>query len=75
MAYATCHTEGCGNAEIHIEVELTYADWETGEVRRIDQVTCGVCGQPITDVQDREPTEPYYGLDGQLINPQEGPPT
>lgn len=38
---ATCHTEDCGNAEIAIPVRL---------VDENTTVTCGVCGQPITDV-------------------------
>ena len=48
---ATCHTEGCGNADVPIDVgSLTYTDdegtvWES-------TVSCGVCGQPITDLTD-----------------------
>jgi hypothetical protein len=37
----TCHTEGCGNAEVAIDIS------------RLDDtipVVCGPCGQPITDV-------------------------
>jgi hypothetical protein len=45
---ATCHTSGCGNAEVPIDVgDLTYEmDGET----YTSSVQCGVCGQPITDV-------------------------
>lgn len=71
MAYVTCHTPGCANAGIHIEVELTYKDWDTGEIERIDQVVCGVCSKPITDVQEDVPTEPYYRQDGTLVTPEE----
>lgn len=37
----TCHTEGCTNAEITLEL-LALADSPS--------VMCGVCAQPITDV-------------------------
>lgn len=45
--YATCHTEGCTNQGIPIEVP---AD--------IDTLVCGVCSEPITDVTDTAPTLP-----------------
>lgn len=55
MATATCHTDGCGNAEQPIDVgDLTYTDEETGE-QRSSGVACGVCGQPITDVGSATP--------------------
>jgi hypothetical protein len=47
---ATCHTEGCGNAEHAIAVETEFVDHE-GETRTVDAVVCGVCGQPIEDVK------------------------
>lgn len=37
-----CHTAECGNAEAPISLEVP----ET-----VDAYACGVCGQPITDVQ------------------------
>lgn len=45
--WATCLALGCGNhlACIHI---LTYAGGD---------VECGVCGQPITDINDIRPIE------------------
>lgn len=55
MATVTCHTEGCGNAEIPIELALT-ADLD-GEVVAAVVVHCGVCGQEITDIADDEREE------------------
>lgn len=40
---ATCHTDGCANAEVPIEVTV----WPGFEDA---PVSCGVCRQPITDV-------------------------
>ena len=37
--FLTCHTEGCENAEIAIELATD-----------ADNFQCGPCGQPITDV-------------------------
>jgi hypothetical protein len=51
MALVTCHTEGCGNAEHPIELNLTWVDAD-GETQHVDGVACGVCGQPITDIVD-----------------------
>ena len=50
MATVTCHTEDCGNAEIPIELNLTYE--QDGEIVAVDGVACGVCGQPITDIKE-----------------------
>lgn len=50
MAVVTCHTEGCGNAEHPIDLDLTYQD-EDGETQTVSAVSCGVCGQEITDIQ------------------------
>jgi hypothetical protein len=36
----TCHTEGCGNADIPISLDMPEGC----------AAMCGVCGQPITDV-------------------------
>jgi hypothetical protein len=49
MHTCTCHTLGCLNAEIPIELQLTYTD-DFGVEQVVDAVTCGVCGQPITDI-------------------------
>lgn len=54
MATLTCHTEGCGNADIPIEVNLTYVDSETGETVTVGSAICGACGQPIDDVTGDE---------------------
>lgn len=50
MSTVTCHTEGCGNAEQPIEIELTYRD-DNNVVVQVTHVVCGVCGNPITDIQ------------------------
>jgi hypothetical protein len=39
---ATCHTAGCGNADIPIPVYVVEG--------APANVTCGVCGNPITDL-------------------------
>jgi hypothetical protein len=45
----TCHTEGCENVDLPIEVPpLTFHDPDTGEYVAAT-VVCGVCGNPITD--------------------------
>jgi hypothetical protein len=49
MAVATCHTDGCTNAEVPIEITTSWTD-EFGEEHPVHGVTCGVCGQSITDV-------------------------
>lgn len=49
-AIVTCHTPGCGNEDFPIEVDLGYIDEIDGTVHQTDGVTCGPCGQPITDV-------------------------
>lgn len=55
MSTATCHTQDCGNEGHPIDVgDLTMTDDETGETFTAG-VSCGVCGQPITDVGDAPP--------------------
>ena len=52
--YATCHTEGCTNAGIPLDVgDLTHTD-DDGNTHTMG-VSCGPCGQPITDVSDTAP--------------------
>lgn len=51
MATLTCHTEGCGNAEIPIELELSWTDDE-GVAHTTDSAFCGACGNPITDIEE-----------------------
>lgn len=41
---ATCHTEGCGNADIPIS--MVYDD----DFGPLSGVYCGPCGQEITDL-------------------------
>jgi hypothetical protein len=50
MSTVTCHTEGCGNNDIPIEMELATRDGD-GIVRQTVRVVCGVCSKPITDIQ------------------------
>lgn len=50
MSVVTCHTEGCGNSGIPIEIELTTRD-EQGRVSQVSAVFCGACSQPITDIE------------------------
>jgi hypothetical protein len=50
MATVTCHTEGCGNEGIGLDLDLDYVDPESGETVAISTVVCGVCGKPITDL-------------------------
>lgn len=49
-ATATCHTEDCANADMPLEVTVSFPDMDTGEETFVGSVGCGVCGQPITDV-------------------------
>jgi hypothetical protein len=50
MRTVTCHTEGCFNNGIPIELDLVAVDEETGQSSPVDGVTCGMCRQPITDI-------------------------
>jgi hypothetical protein len=53
MSYAICHTDGCENSGVPIDVgDLTYTD---GDQTYTMGVNCGPCGQPITDVVDKAP--------------------
>jgi hypothetical protein len=52
MAKVTCHTEGCGNADLAIDLDLTTHDDDGNPSGTADAVACGVCGQPITDITD-----------------------
>jgi len=51
MANVVCHTEDCSNAGIPISLNLAYTD-DDGETVNVDAVSCGVCGQEITDITD-----------------------
>ena len=52
-AVVTCRTPGCDNAGIDIPVSLVSVDAD-GIEHTSDAVTCGVCGQPITDARATE---------------------
>jgi len=53
--WATCHTAGCGNEDISLDVQTTYID-ENGEEQQVGSVMCGVCGNPITDLSPEPPS-------------------
>jgi hypothetical protein len=55
VSTVTCHTEGCINDGLPIEMELTYQyEDENGNTQTgtVGTVVCGPCGQPITDISD-----------------------
>lgn len=65
MSTVTCHTEGCENVDIPLEMTLSGVDDITGEPWQVSAVYCGVCSQPIIDIQppldsptDGEPDTP-----------------
>ena len=45
--YATCETEGCGNAYIPIPLREDHGT-----------VFCGPCGVPVTRLEENAPAEP-----------------
>jgi hypothetical protein len=46
----TCHTTGCINQDTPVELDITVTDDTTGAVTYVDNVVCGWCQQPITDI-------------------------
>ena len=50
----TCHTAGCENAGVPIEVESESTDPATGEVTTVGAFVCGPCGYAITDISPIE---------------------
>ena len=54
MNTVTCHTGGCENDGIPLQLDLTAYDLETGEPipGELCPVVCGPCGQPIDDVTE-----------------------
>jgi len=55
MALATCHTDGCVNNGIPLDVITSFTDPDTGETVTVGGVVCGPCGQPITDIREGTP--------------------
>lgn len=55
MSTVICHTEGCANNGLPIELATTWVD-EEGGVHDVGAVVCGVCGQTITDITPSENT-------------------
>lgn len=45
QAVVTCHTTGCENSELPIEVPISWPEYV---------VICGACNQQITDAQVQE---------------------
>ena len=60
---ATCHTEGCPNAEIAIDLASIVVD-ENGTPLEIAVVVCGVCQTIITDVVEAAPYDATGPQDG-----------
>jgi hypothetical protein len=53
MSTVTCHTENCSNNGIPIEMQLSFEvtdEWGDTSTVTVGGVACGVCGQPITDI-------------------------
>jgi hypothetical protein len=51
----TCHTEGCTNSGIPIEMQLSFDvvdEWGETSTVTVGSVQCGVCGQQITDISE-----------------------
>jgi hypothetical protein len=61
MNTVTCHTDGCANSGITIDMQLSFdvVDIDgTTTTYTVGSVSCGICGQPITDIEpplDRPP--------------------
>lgn len=53
MTTVTCHTEGCANAGIPLDVSLSWTD-DAGDAHTVTEVICGPCGNPITDIADEQ---------------------
>lgn len=51
MATVTCHSQDCGNADQGIDIDLNVYDDQGNPTGDTMPVSCGVCGQPITDIQ------------------------
>lgn len=51
MSVVTCHTSGCANAGTPVFMDLTYVHPQTEDVEYVDAVICGVCLEPITDIE------------------------
>jgi hypothetical protein len=49
MATVTCHTPGCENNGIPLEVVTEWTDTD-GNEQTVDNVQCGACGREIRDV-------------------------
>ncbi len=60
MTTVTCHTAGCTNADVPLDAVVTWKD-DDGVEHVVDEIICGVCGQPITDVAN-----PPVGYPGEV---------
>jgi hypothetical protein len=50
LSIVMCHTEGCPSAEKPLPMALAYVAAETGEMRVVDAIVCGGCGEQIADI-------------------------
>ena len=77
MNTVTCHTPDCENADIGIELELSWVNFDTGETEWVTGVSCGACGEPITDIDpplpDPEPEPDPDVPDNTLPEPESAP--
>jgi hypothetical protein len=51
MNTLVCHTDGCLNQDQPVQYDLAVVDPTDGTTSYVDNVLCGPCGQPITDIQ------------------------
>lgn len=50
MSTLTCLNQDCDNYGMPVELDLTVTDPWTGQRVYVDAAVCGICGQPITDI-------------------------
>ena len=50
MSIVICHTEGCVNQDVAVYMNLATVDPQNGTLEYVGAVSCGPCGQPITDI-------------------------
>jgi len=51
MNTLTCHTPGCPSQGEPVQYELAVVNPVDGTTSYVNTVICGLCGQPITDIQ------------------------
>lgn len=60
MTLVTCHTAGCENSGISIDMNLEYVGPD-GQTTYVSGVICGVCGQDITDIANEASPQAQSG--------------